>query len=85
MVGAPTKEWGKLKSPGLVIFQTSTQEVLQTEPIKNSVKKGNASIMHVGDNILAAASETRIDESWCLLQQAVNMKRIHQQKIPLKY
>ena len=29
--------------------------------------KGDASIVHVGDTILAAAAEARIDENWCLL------------------
>ena len=29
--------------------------------------KGDSSIMHIGDTILTAAAETRIDESWCLL------------------
>ena len=67
MVGAPTKEWGGLPSHGLMFCQTSTQEVLQTEPIKNSVKKGNSRIMHMGDTILAAAAEAGIDENWCLL------------------
>ena len=31
------------------------------------MRKGDASIIHVDDTILAAAAETRIDENWCLL------------------
>ena len=38
MVGAPTKEWGKPPSPGLMFFQNLTKEVLQTEPINNNMK-----------------------------------------------
>ena len=34
---------------------------------KNSRKKRNDIILHVGDTILAAAEEASIDESWCLL------------------
>ena len=67
MMGAPTKEWGKLPSTGLMLCQTSTQEVPQTEPIKKSLKKGNVSIIHVSYTILAAAAEAGIDENWCLL------------------
>ena len=47
--------------------QTSTQEVRQTKPIKNSVRKGDTSIMHVGNTILYAAADAGIDENWCLL------------------
>ena len=47
--------------------QTSTQEVQQTKPINKNVRKGDASIMHVGDTILPAAVEAVIDENWCLL------------------
>ena len=47
--------------------QTSTQDVRQTEPINNSVRKGDAIIMHVGDTILDAAVEAGIDEDWCLI------------------
>ena len=67
MMGAPTKEWGKLPSPGPMLFQTSTQEVPQIELINNSVREGNAIIMHVVNTILAAAVEAVIDENWCLL------------------
>ena len=67
MMGLPTKEWGKLPSPGLMFCQISTQEVRQTESINNSVRKGDASITHVGDTILVAAAEVGIDENWCLL------------------
>ena len=52
---------------GLMFCHTSTQEVPQTEPINNSLKKGNSSIIHVGDTILVVAAETGIDENWCLL------------------
>ena len=38
IMGYPTKKWVKIPSPGLVFCQTSTQEVQQTEPIKNSVR-----------------------------------------------
>ena len=47
--------------------QTSTQEVRQTKSIENSVRKGDAIIVHVGDTILAVVVEDRIDENWCLL------------------
>ena len=67
IMGSPTEEWVKLPSPGLVFFQTSTQEVGQTKPINNSVRKGDASIIHVGNTILAAAAEAGIDENVCLL------------------
>ena len=50
-----------------MFFQNSTQEVRQTESINNSVRKGDASIMHVGDTILSSATEAVIDENWCLL------------------
>ena len=69
MMEAPTKEWGILPSPGLMLFQTSTQEVPQTEPINNSVNKGNTIIIHVGDTILSAAVEAGIDENWCLIDK----------------
>ena len=67
IMGSPTKEWGKLPFTGLMFCQTSTQEVRQTEPINKSVRKGDSRIMHVGDNILAAAAEAEIDENWYLL------------------
>ena len=66
-MGSPTEEWGELISPGLMFGKTSTQEVRQTEFINNSVRKGDARIMHVGNTILDAAAETGIDENWCLL------------------
>ena len=31
------------------------------------MRKVDASIMHVGNTILAAAAEAGIDENWCLL------------------
>ena len=68
MMGAPTEEWGELSSPDQMVCQTSTQEVQQTETINNSVRKGNYIIINIGNTILAAASEARIDEHWCLLE-----------------
>ena len=50
-----------------MLFQTSTQEVLQTENVNNNMKKGNSRVLHVGDTILAAAAEDGTDENWCLL------------------
>ena len=47
--------------------QTSTQEARENQSINNSVRKGDASIMHVGNTILADAAEAGIDENWCLL------------------
>ena len=67
MIGSPTNEWGEIPSTGLMFCQTSTQEDLQTKSINNSVREGDASIMHVGDNILADAAEAVIDKNWCLL------------------
>ena len=67
MMGPPTKEWGELPSPGIMFCQTSTQEARKNEFINNSVRKGDARIMHVGNTILDAAAETGIDENWCLL------------------
>ena len=63
MMESPIKEWGKLPSHGLMLCQTSTQEVPQTEPINNSLKKGNASVIHVGNTILADTAEAGIDEN----------------------
>ena len=56
-MGSPTKEWGEPPSPGLVLCQTSTQDLLKTEPINNNMKKVSASIMHMGDTILDAVAE----------------------------
>ena len=67
MMGFPTDEWGELKSPGLMFCQTSAQEARQNQSTNNSVRKGDASIMHVGGTILADAAEAGIDENWCLL------------------
>ena len=63
----PTKEWGETPSTGLMLCKTSTQEVPQTEPINNNMKKGNYSIMHVGDTILDVVEEFRMNENWCLI------------------
>ena len=73
MMGIPPIEWDHLQSPIFMFFQTSSQEVLQMEPIIDKVqeallhKKQDSNIMHVGDTILAAAEESGIDEYWCLL------------------
>ena len=32
------------------------------------MRKGNTRIMHMGDTILDAAAESRIDEDWCLFK-----------------
>ena len=66
-MGSPTEEWGKLPYPGLMFCQTSTQEVRQTEPINNSVRESDVSIMHVGNTILDAVAEAVIDENLCIL------------------
>ena len=67
MMGAPTKEWGEPQSPGIMFFQISTQEAPHTEAINKNIKKGNTIIIHMGDNILNAAEEARINKNWCLL------------------
>ena len=67
MMGAPTEEWDDPPSPGLIFFQTSTQEVLHTEPINKNMKMGNVIIMHVGNNIRDAEAEARINENCCLI------------------
>ena len=64
---SPTDEWGELPSPGLMFCKTSTQEARQNQYINNSVRKGDASIMNMGDTILDAAAEAGIDKNWCLL------------------
>ena len=61
MMGSPTEKWGELPSPGLVFWQTSTQDILKTEHINNNLRKDNSRMMHVGDTILDAAEEARID------------------------
>ena len=67
IMGSTTEEWGELPSNGFMLCQTSTQEAQQNESINNTVMKGDASIMHVGNTILAAAAEAVIDKNWCLL------------------
>ena len=67
MVVFPTKDLGKLPSPGLMFFQNSILEVQQTKYINNSVIKGDSIIIYVGYTILAAAADAGIDENWCLL------------------
>ena len=61
IMGSPTEEWGEPPSPGLILCQTSTQEVLQTEHIKNKMKKCNVRKMRVGDTMLDAAAEAGIN------------------------
>ena len=74
MMGIPTKEWDDLPSPGLMFWQTSSQEVLQMEPITDkfqevlSRKKRNPNIMCVRDTILASEAESGIDKNGCLLK-----------------
>ena len=63
MMVAPTKEWGELPYPGIMFWQTSTQEVPKNEHINNSVRKVNARIINVGDTILDAVAEVGIDEN----------------------
>ena len=67
IMGSPTEEWGELPSPGLMFCQTSKQEISQNNTISNSLRKGNASIMHVGNTILDSPAEAGIDEDCCLL------------------
>ena len=55
-------------------------KVPQTETINNSVKKGNASIMHMGDTILAAAAEVVIDENWCLIENQLTCNAFNNRK-----
>ena len=57
-----------------MFYQTSTQEVRKTESVNNSLRKGDVNIMHVGDTILAASAEARIDENWCLLDNKLTCK-----------
>ena len=73
MMRIPTDEPYDLPSPLLVFFQTSSQEVLQMEPITEkfqevfSRKKLNVTIMPVGDTILDDPAEDGIDKILCLL------------------
>ena len=67
IMGAPTKELDEPPYPGLILFQTSTQQVLQTKPINENMKKGNARKIYMGDTILAAAADVGTNEHWCLL------------------
>ena len=61
MMGSPTKEWVKQPYTGLMSCQTWTQEVQQTEPINNSVRKGDSRIIHEVDTTLDASAEAGID------------------------
>ena len=62
-MGVPTKELYDIQSPELVFCQTSLQEVLQKNPVTDKIKgifshkKRNASVISVGDNILADGVE----------------------------
>ena len=67
VMGSPTEEWDELPFPGPMFCQTSTREVQKTEYINNIGRKGDASIMRVGDIILADSVEAGIVENWCLL------------------
>ena len=73
MMGIPTKDWDEIPSTGLMFCQTSSQEVLQTEPITYRLKyiflrnKRNTNRMSVGDNILADSAGSCTDENWCLI------------------
>ena len=67
IMGPPTKKWVKLPSTGLMLCQTSTQEVQQTKPINSSVSKGDSIKIHVENTILDIAAEAGVDENWCLL------------------
>ena len=58
MMVYPTKEWDDPQSPVIVLWKTSTQELLQTEYINDKMKKGNTSIIHMGDTILATKVES---------------------------
>ena len=56
------------------VFHTSSQEVLETEPIIDEIKevflhnKINSNVMRVGYIILAAVAESEIDKNNCLLE-----------------
>ena len=63
MMGETTEERGDHPFTGIMLYQTSTQEVLHTEPINENMKKGNVRIMNVGNNILAATEEAIINEN----------------------
>ena len=40
---------------------------LTNRTYQQQCEEGDARIIHLGDTILAAAAEARIDENWCLL------------------
>ena len=69
MMGIPTEEWYDLPYPGLMFCQTSSQEVLHTEPTTDEIKevflrnKRNIKLMRVVDTILDSASEAIFDEN----------------------
>ena len=73
-MGILTNEWDDIPSPGLVFCQASSQKVLQTEPVPDKIKeallhnKVKFVVIHVGDTILDAESESGIDENWCLIE-----------------
>ena len=67
IMGIHTKDLYDFSSPGLIIFYTSPQEVLQMEPITYKVQqvlsriKRNSNITNVRDTILADAAESSTD------------------------
>ena len=73
MTRITNKEWGDIPYPGLMFYQTSSQEVMTINPITDkdqevlSHNKRNDNIILVKDIILAAIAEPSIDENWGLL------------------
>ena len=73
MMVIPTEEWDDLPYHGFMLCQTSSKEFFRMDPIIDksqelfSHNKCNENIIHVGDNILYAASESGIDGNLCLL------------------
>ena len=65
-----------------MFFQKSTQEVLKTELINNSVKKSNTRIMNVGNTIKAVTAESGIDENGCLLDNQSTCNAFVNKKYP---
>ena len=73
MIRIFTNERDDLPSPGLMIWQNSSQEFLQMETITDETKesllnnKRNTNVMRLLDTILDAAAEAVVDENWCLI------------------
>ena len=59
MMVIPTKKWDDIIYPGLTPFKTSSKADLHYNH--------NAEIIRLGENILAAASESSIDENYYLI------------------